>query len=325
MAHWKVSREIIELKPHYNADSLELAKAGSRQYVVKKGIYNNGDVVISVPEKSILPEEIAEPFKNYLAVNNRVRSTKLRGELSEGVLLEDQPNLGSIGEDISEKLGITLYEPPIPASLAGVVKHQSLPYHSHDCEPFGVYSDEFSEDEEVLITEKLHGSLISVTFRDTEIEVTSKGLGKRQKVLEQSSGNIYWQALENSGLADLDSVGHLIQIIGEVVPCQKSFDYGHTKPTLYIYKLLIDGKIIPYDDLSDYLKSKWVPVLYRGKYDPKIVRKLAQGKTSLNAAHIKEGVVVTPVIPRKSKEGFDLALKFISDEYAKKATGEEFN
>ena len=54
MSNWKVSKTKISLFVHPNADSLSIGKVGSYQVVVQKGIYNDGDEVIFVPEKSVL-------------------------------------------------------------------------------------------------------------------------------------------------------------------------------------------------------------------------------------------------------------------------------
>ena len=90
MADWKVTVESIEVLSHYNADSLIVIKAGDRQYVAQSSLgYKTGDLVLQIPEKSVLPPALAEHFTGYLTGkdNNRVKSVKLRGEISDGVLL----------------------------------------------------------------------------------------------------------------------------------------------------------------------------------------------------------------------------------------------
>src|SRR5689334_18187949 len=125
MADWKVSREAIELFPHPDAEKLELGKVGQYQVVVGKGMYKNGDSVIFAPDKSLLPDEIADKddIRKYLSGSNkdRVKAIKLRGELSTGLILPDEERFKDIpiGQDISEQLKIRKYEPPIPVQLAG--------------------------------------------------------------------------------------------------------------------------------------------------------------------------------------------------------------
>ncbi|BAZ44769.1 hypothetical protein NIES4102_17860 [Chondrocystis sp. NIES-4102] len=89
MADFKVFKTKAIVFPHYGADKLELVKLGNYQCVAEKGLYSNGDIVVFAPEKSVLPENLAEPFKAYLIgkEKNRVGTVRLRGELSMGVIL----------------------------------------------------------------------------------------------------------------------------------------------------------------------------------------------------------------------------------------------
>lgn len=63
---WKVYKSTVEVKTHYNADSLDLVVAGDYQFVSQKGIYKTGDVAIVIPEKSLLPPHIQKDFIDYL-------------------------------------------------------------------------------------------------------------------------------------------------------------------------------------------------------------------------------------------------------------------
>ena len=131
--NWKVFREKIKLLPHDNADSLEIAKIGTYQAVVQKGLYQDGECVIFIPEKSLLSGDLQKKFLSYLVgpEQNRVTHVKLRGELSQGVILPDDPRFQSIelGEDLSHLLDIKEFIPPIPVHLSGTVKRmENVPY-----------------------------------------------------------------------------------------------------------------------------------------------------------------------------------------------------
>ena len=169
MAERQVIKDHARLFPHPNAERLELCKVGTFQLGVRKGEYQDGDPIVIAPERAVLPPHLAGLYVNvdtgasYLhgAEKNRVGSVRLRGELSQGVILpidglEDAP----FGEDLAPLLGITFWEPPIPISMAGevtplpVVTH----YKHHDVEQFGIYASEFIAGEPVIATEKLHGT-----------------------------------------------------------------------------------------------------------------------------------------------------------------------
>lgn len=85
---------ILTIKPHNNADTLELAMVKGWQVVVKKGAFQPGDKVIYISIDSWVPTEIA-PFLSkgkeprvYKGVRGeRLRTVKLRQEISQGIIL----------------------------------------------------------------------------------------------------------------------------------------------------------------------------------------------------------------------------------------------
>jgi RNA ligase (TIGR02306 family) len=154
MSNWKISKEKIEIFTHPNADALMIGKVGSYQVVVQKGLYNDGDEVVFAPEKSVLTGDIKTEFEKYLAGpdKNRVKAVRLRGEISSGIIIPKHLVPGfetfDVGQDVSETLHITKYEPPIPTQLAGKVKSFSMPFvGSHDCEHVGVYVNDLIDGE----------------------------------------------------------------------------------------------------------------------------------------------------------------------------------
>ena len=333
MAEFKVIKAKVKVFPHPNAERLELLKIGSFQAVVEKGIYQDGDAVVFAPEKSILPEELAEDYRKYLRgeEKNRVGTIRLRGQLSMGVIIPlervDREDMLAYEEDISEKLGIIKYEPPIPQSLAGEVEPliDFIYTTKHDVEQFRIYADNFIPNESVRVTEKIHGSQV-VYFRNKngEIAVTSKGILQRGLSLKESPGNFYWTAGINLNI--FEKLAALfpnkdVQIFGEVVPIQKGFNYGFNKPSALFYKLVVDGGILTYQEVPEEIKNNWVPILYEGGYDldkiVKLCEKIKYETVSGNILHISEGGVVVPIEPRYSSEGFDLQLKIISKAYGK--------
>jgi RNA ligase (TIGR02306 family) len=344
MADWKVSREKIELIPHPNPEvqRLELAKVGQYQFVVGKGLYKDGDIVVCVPDKSILPDSIANEgdMRKYLSGpdKNRVKAIKLQKELSCGVLLPDQPGLSfvALGDDISESLGIKKYEPPIPAQLAGRVKPVGnidtggKEITRHDVEQFNLHINEFDPEETVVVTEKIHGSQIAIIRTiDGRHLISSKGLLGRMLTIDEDENNTYWQAANNTNIFEyLDQTysGQHVQVFGEVFPCQKSFTYGQDKPTMAVFRVEVDGKNLNFNMWPSHLVGMTVPTIYIGQFKPDYIRTLRSGKEQVSGKelHIREGVVVSPAIPRLSKKGnFPLYLKIINPDY--KETGEEFN
>ena len=398
---WKVSKEIIEIKPHGNADSLELAKVGQFQLVVGKGIYKTGDEIIFFPAKSIIPDDL-----NRLGVSegeslhwphltgrnkDRVKEINLRGQLSQGVTmpieqaqawvdsLQPSPmaamnailakmggevtghmpsgaslafKLAKVGEDISALLCVTKYEPPIPTELAGQVTSFSGPSgfpcepHKHDVVQHGVYQDAFEPDEEVIISEKLHGShgIFFIAVRDgkaslEETQTGSKGLFEKGLLIKDSPTNAYWRALRSNNLESLaeqvaTTIGKtnmLVHFIGEVIPVQKGFTYGYDNHSMGVrlFGVLEPAHEDPeFDLLPDSVHDIWCPILYRGPYkDAPNLFELCKGKEQVSGKelHIREGIVIVPVKRRRAADGTWLKTKIINPRYSEKATGEELS
>ena len=362
MSQWKVSKEKIEIFTHPNADALLIGKVGSYQVVVQKGLYKDGDEVVFAPEKSVLTGDIKTEFEKYLVGpdKNRVKAVRLRGEISSGIIIPKRlvPGFESfeVGQDVSETLGISRYEPPIPTQLAGKVKSFSMPFvGSHDCEHVGVYVNDLIDGERVVITEKLHGSqaILAHNVLENETIVSSKGLLKSGLTIEMSDGNTYWIAFTNDKIVEKinrNFTSGVVQVFGEVIPVQSGYSYGQTKPTVRLFDIRVDGESIPYDMVPEDFKALWVPIVFDGtltldkkevviysdvekgihktKLDyllPKSIIDLCKGNELVSGkeAHIREGVVLRPYIDRVAKDGTKLRLKIINPAYCE--TGEEIN
>ena len=111
---------ISELKPIPNADKIEVAVVKGWECVVKKGEFTVGQKIIYCEIDSVLPEK---PEYEFLRDRKfRIRTIKLRGQVSQGLVLPIYPSL--VGEsyhgeprfeidtDVTEKLGITKYLSP---------------------------------------------------------------------------------------------------------------------------------------------------------------------------------------------------------------------
>jgi len=362
MSTFKVSKQKISLFTHSNADSLVLGKVGSYQLVVQKGLYNDGDEVVFAPEKSVLTGQIKTEFEKYLVGPNhdRVKAVRLRGEISSGIIIPKDlvPDFDQvpIDEDISEKLGISKYEPPIPAQLAGKVKTFDMPFVGHhDCEHAGVYVNELIDGERVVVTEKVHGSQFILAHNTDagDTIISSKGLLKRGLTIEESDSNLYWMASKNDKVVEKirhNWTGGIVQVFGEVIPIQTGYSYGQNKPTVRVFDIRLNGVSIPYDQVPRDFRDLWVPVIFDGTLEldkkevviysdpekgilktktdyllPKAIVDLCKGNETVSgkSEHIREGVVLRPYIDRLATDGTQIRLKIINPAY--KESGEEIN
>lgn len=131
-------RRIDLLEPISGADRIELATVGGWKVVVQKGNYKIGDLAVYIAIDTWLPENpiwswLDKAPKEYVdyGLGYKVRSIKLRGQISQGVLIplkdfaeytEFDTRSPEEGDDISEQLGAKHWEKPISSSMKGRVK-----------------------------------------------------------------------------------------------------------------------------------------------------------------------------------------------------------
>ena len=87
MSAFKAEVIRVKLGPHPNADRLELAKVRGWQCCVVKGQFQEGGLGIHIPVDAVLPDALIERLgirKNY---HKRLRTIKLRGLVSQGLLI----------------------------------------------------------------------------------------------------------------------------------------------------------------------------------------------------------------------------------------------
>lgn len=160
---------ITNVIPHPNADRLDLAYIAGWQCVAQRGAYKPGDLAVYIPIDSILPDAVERvlfgPDSKIRLHKSRVRTIKLRGSISQGMLAPcDELGVpAKEGYDCTKDLGIVKFEPPeTPASMKGnaVSKKKKNPHFKEygGLDNFKHYPDLFHAGDEVIITEKIHGT-----------------------------------------------------------------------------------------------------------------------------------------------------------------------
>ena len=126
-------QKVLAIEPIQNADAIELARINGWQCVVKKDEFQVGQLGVYLEIDAVPPdietfrflwaprpkEGIETPTEFERPGNYRVRTMRLRGALSQGLLLRlSEFDLGEVeeGQDVSEVLGVEKYEPPLVAS-----------------------------------------------------------------------------------------------------------------------------------------------------------------------------------------------------------------
>jgi RNA ligase (TIGR02306 family) len=390
MAKHQVLIKRVEVKTHDNADRLEIAQVGGYQCVIGKGNFETGDVVAYIPEDSLVPEWILKRLglEGKLAGpdKNRVKTVRLRGVTSQGICfpvdwdqdglpylqlepedfvnryyLYDHPPADRqtiksriIDVDVKHVLDIQKYEPPVPIHMSGEVFNARGNTLYYDIENVKKFPDVLQKTEQVVMTEKLHGTwcCIGVVPESEASEdagrliITSKGLSKKGlafKLNETNEKNLYVRAARASGLlerlpAEKEGYFYLLgEVFGKGVQDLqygaedirfRAFDAFEGKPDYYAPdggQFLSDARLDR--TLSD-LGVERVPVLYRGPYDEDTLKAHTEGDTSLRAGHVREGVVVRPTCERKGPEQLPMngrvQLKSINEAYLLRNEGTEY-
>jgi len=237
-------RKIDSIRDIPGADSIECCTLGGWNVVTRKGEYTAGDLAVYCEIDSFIPTAVA-PFltkpghyaKTFEGVEGeRLRTVKLRGQLSQGLLLpvyqtsvgnfihgidaDGRPHKWAVTmeQDVSDYLGITKYEAPIPAELAGEVKGMfpsQIP--KTDQERIQNLSAELevwkTENLTFEITEKLDGSSMTVYRIDDYVGVCSRNLD-----LKRNEDNSLWRAALKHDLEEkLKIAGGNLAVQGELI------------------------------------------------------------------------------------------------------------
>lgn len=323
MSEWHVRVvKIGAVEKHPNADRLEITHVDNYPVVIGAGSFQPGDLAVYIPVDSVLPqtEEFADAYK-YTS-KGRVKAARLRGIFSMGMLHACPPPLGLADEhavDIASLLGITKYEPPAEIVMGGdaLPDDGRLPKYT-DIEGLRRYPHILQDGEIVVITEKLHGACARFGLIDGAFYV-----GSKNQRLDPTGNNAWARAAREIGLHDLLVQENLEGYVffGELLGVQ-DLKYGHTNGeiSLRFFDIfnLHDGRYLDYFDfmgLMHHLRLHHVPIIASQiTYDSGGIYALAEG-TSLMAEHVREGVVIKPIIERWHPEIGRVILKLVGAEY----------
>lgn len=299
---------IVSIRPHTNADRLEVATVLGWQCVVRKGEFAEGELVVFVPIDTILP---VAPWTGFLGDKRRVRTIKLRGEYSQGLVFKTSVLPGKVwheGADVGAELGVKKYEKEVPLALSGVqrgnfpsylapktdedngLSNPRLVEHvlSHDCEA----------------TLKLDGSSCTIIVRDGGIvHVCSRNVD-----LAESNSNAFWHAARK---LDVGCLAGLWVIQGELMgPGIQGNQLELTEPTLYVFQVRTPGGGWTQTTFNS---VPFVAALPAGTTLEE-VQALAD-KQVLPSGAPAEGIVVRPIGMPASGIGRPLGFKIINRNY----------
>jgi RNA ligase (TIGR02306 family) len=360
----------LTVEPHNNADTLEIARIGDYTSVIKKGSFKTGDLGVYVPEGALVPEAILKEMglwktdknvgKGMLSGSqgNRVKAMRIRNVLSQGLvypvsngfagIIENVPVIKYFapppygtqyqivheGQDVAEILGLVKYEPPIPVHMAGEVWNAHGFTLNFDIENIKKYNYILQEGEEIVATEKLHGTFFAAGYNPEAPHdiVQSKGLGATGlafRLNENNKDNIYVRNYyENiKPIFDIFRSPQRISpiyILGEIFGPVQDLKYGITKPSFRVFDIYhgtpSQGYYYNYKEKTTFCELyglQMVPLVYRGPYSKNKLLEITSGKETISGheLHLREGVIIVPIIERYHSDVGRVILKSVSEDY----------
>ena len=221
--------EINDVRPHDNAERLEIVPVGGWQAVVKKGAFKPGDMAVYIEPDYTVPT--ARPEFAFLAKDgrdrHRLKAVRLRGVLSYGLLIPLPPDLAGVGvgANVMADLGIERYEPPVAMAGADELPADQWPkIHASkfDIENLQNFPDVLVDGEPVIVTEKIHGANARYVCHDGTFYI-----GSRTRWLKPEMPHPWKRAADSDGRIESWCRAHPdVVLYGEVYGAVQSLKYG---------------------------------------------------------------------------------------------------
>lgn len=257
----------------------------------------------------------------------RLRSIKLRGQTSQGLLLPlsilpKTIHMWEVGEDLSSQLNVTKYDPPIPACLSGQVRG-SFPIACPKSDEMRIqsYPDIIKElkGKDVYWSIKMDGTSASFMNVDGDIHVCSRNLS-----LKETDGNTYWKIFRKYDLENVLKAAGSFSISGEICgPSIQKNTAGLKDHELFVFNVydIKRGKFLDFTDFKSFCskyKLTTVPINRTGMFSFETVDELIDEATRVKYANGSkaEGYVIRPVVESYSEVlSGRLSVKVINNEY----------
>jgi RNA ligase (TIGR02306 family) len=343
-------QKIKKIVKHPNADRLNIISVLGWQCITAEK-YSEGDLCIYIPVDTTVPKT---EWSDFLFKGDeeraRIKSIKLRGEISQGLILppsvlrgehffnlhKDENGEWSYrvmngynalyeGQDVTDELGIMKYEKPIPASLAGEVvgdfpTHLCPKTDEERCQNFPELLKEM-RGIPFYISTKMDGSSGTFIKENGKLRVCSRNLE-----LKENEKNSFWLVARKYDLENKMLDGEVIQaeIVGPGIQKNTS---GEPEIDMYVFNHgVIHGRSYSgYNGLVSFCNrtdTKMVPVVQVGNsFQYTYIDELLDLADYVKYSNGKqaEGIVIRPINECYSEvlKG-RLSFKVISNSYAVK-------
>jgi RNA ligase (TIGR02306 family) len=272
-----------------------------------------------------------------------IKAKRIRGVFSMGMLVPCPPVEKAErtpkgfpawvpGDSIVDVLALKKWEEDEEDTLSRLPKTKSGNMESppkgftvpkYDIEGMRKYVDALLPDEEIVLTEKVHGSNAAFVHDGTRLWVKSRNWFKKR-----DEDDMWWDIAIRYDLENkLAQFPHHV-FYGEVYGQVKNFRYdtkidgGRLLPNVRFFDIWNTEKLryLDYDDFVAMIQAaglEAMPILYRGKWQGKeLMYPYAEGLTTLGGKHIREGFVLRTVKERyEPRLDSRMQVKLVSEQY----------
>lgn len=330
-------QRVLDITPIENADAIELVRIQGWQCVTKKNEFAVGDLGVFLeidavppdtetfrflwtPRAHEGPDPVARPEKF------RIRTMRLRGALSQGLFLPlsefGWDGQAAPGEDVTERLGVGKYEPPVPVGMGDW--RAPFPAFVSKTDEMRVQSVPAVLDElrgrPYVLTLKVDGT--SATYCIDPRDGAFHACGRNHSIAEGE--NLYWRMARKYELEAVlrRSPGYAVQ--GEIAgPGVQKNRLGLKELGLFAFNVydIVGGRPLDHDAARAFLAESGIPAVetleegdtFDYTLEPLLAR--AEGKYP-GTSNEREGIVIRPRHEMFSPTlGGRMSFKAISNRY----------
>ncbi len=316
----KVEIVPVVLESHPNADTLSIVRVFDFTVCVRTADWQGVSVGAYIQPDSVVPDTEQFSFLKKTPDDTkslRIRVKKLRGIVSMGMLVPAPVNC-SIGDDVAEVLGVTHYEPAmklVDGETEAAPSHFYAP--KYDVESVYRYASLFTHGEMVYVSEKIHGANARFCFDGERMWAGSRGEWKKPGHSE------WWDAVrQNSFIEEWCRANPMRVLYGEVFGWVQSLKYGATQGQKFFraFDVMSGTSWFNVEEFSLAVPEvNRVPLIGIMPFDFEQLKQIADGPSLIKGAnHIREGIVIRPLIERQSDAIGRVQLKMVGNSYLEK-------
>lgn len=310
-----------------------LYKSGDLVAYIPEGAILSPDVLdkLDMKDSSLL----AGKEKNRVKAV-RLRGSLSQGVCYPVPRTETGEHAWAVGQNVADILDIKKWEPPIPTHMAGELANVGTEYTvAYDIDNVKWFPGAIADGEPVVMTEKIHGTWTqigvlpegeSVHEEVGDVIVTSKGFGEKGLAFKDNAANaknLYLRVakhldmrrrVNDARLNAIVPINEPVYVLGETFGIQDlTYGASATRDETLGFRIFdvyvgipqhgqghyLDDKLL--DEFCAWVRLPRVPVVYRGPFSKEIMLQHTSGKETVTGKelHIREGVVVKPVVERQ--------------------------